>query len=151
MIFIVDIGKQHEDWVLVGIERYGKRLRPPFDANWVLLPHSSFEADRARQEESERIRKQVDDSSFVILLDERGKRIGTPALGVLLERQFTASRRVTFIIGGAYGVSDELRGQAGMVLSLSDMVFPHQLVRLILTEQLYRVQEIIRGGKYHHS
>ena len=61
------------------------------------------------------------------------------------------SQSIVFIIGGAYGVTDDVRRRANLVWSLSKLVFPHQLVRLILAEQLYRAQEIVRGGKYHHE
>ena len=61
------------------------------------------------------------------------------------------SQNIVFIIGGAYGVTDNVRRRANLVWSLSKLVFPHQLVRLILAEQLYRAQEIVRGGKYHHE
>lgn len=115
-----------------------------------LLPHSSFAGDRARQEESERIRSRLPDQAYVVLLDERGRQLTSPQFTATLERQFVASRPVVIIIGGAYGVDMVLHERADMVWSLSDLVFPHQLVRLILIEQLYRAQEITRGGSYHH-
>lgn len=147
---IVIVGKKHESWVLEGIERYEKRLRQPFDVKWILLPHSSFEDDRARQEESERIESRLKSSDFVILLDERGKNIDSPALATLLGEQLDRSVTVTLIIGGAFGVTEALYHRANVVWSLSKLVFPHQLVRLIVMEQLYRTQTIRQGGKYHH-
>lgn len=151
MITILAVGKKHEDWVRSGIERYEKRLRPPYDVSWALIPHSALQADSARQEESDRIRRRLPDDSFVILLDERGRRRTSPAFLELLQEPLARSRKVTIIIGGAYGVDDALHDRADMVVSLSDMVFPHQLVRLILIEQLYRAQSIAAGGKYHHE
>jgi len=151
MITVVAIGKKHEDWVYPGIERYEKRLRAPYDVRWVLLPHSSLEGDRARQEESERILSRVDPDDFVVLLDETGKMLDSPQLASLLEESFAHSRRITFVIGGAYGVDDTVKHRAGLVWSLSDLVFPHQLVRLLLVEQIYRVEQITRGTGYHHS
>jgi 23S rRNA (pseudouridine1915-N3)-methyltransferase len=149
-IKILTIGKKHESWVSEGIERYQKRLRVPFSVEWVLLPHSSLEGDRARLEESERILSRLTAYDYVILLDERGKALDSPALASLLGDQLDASHTVVFIIGGAYGVDESVRHRAQYVWSLSPLVFPHQLVRLILTEQLYRAQEISRGGAYHH-
>lgn len=148
---ILAIGKKHEAWVLDGIERYQKRLKRPFDAEWVLLPHSNFETDRARQEESERLLARLDSRAFVILLDERGNNITSPQLSHLLTTTFEAARPVTFIIGGAYGVDHTIQERADFTWSLSGLVFPHQLVRLMLTEQLYRAQEIVAGNPYHHS
>ena len=148
---IFAIGKKHEVWVAEGIERYEKRLRAPWNAEWILLPHSSFEADRARQEESERILSRLKDDDFVILLDERGKNVDSPALSRLIHGELSRSRLVVVIIGGAYGVDERIHQRANFVWSLSHLVFPHQLVRLILAEQLYRAQEIARGGGYHHG
>lgn len=147
---VLAVGKKHEKWVVDGIDRYEKRLRKPFDATWQLLPHSAREGDAARAEESERILAKVDRSAFLVLLDERGKNVDSPALAATLQGAFDAGHPVVVAIGGAYGVSDEVRGRADFVWSLSKLVFPHQLVRLILAEQLYRAQEIAGGRPYHH-
>ena len=151
MIRIVAVGKRHEAWVEVGIERYEKRLKKPYDVEWVFLPHSQFETDRARQEESERILARLRDDDVVILLDERGKNIDSPALSSLIEEEISRGKRIVVIIGGAYGVDETIHRRANFIWSLSKLVFPHQLVRLILIEQLYRAQEIARGGGYHHE
>lgn len=150
MIQIVAISKKHEDWIRGGLELYEKRLRKPFDVKWVLLPHSRSEGPEARKNESEAILSRINVSDNLILLDEEGVNIDSPALSQMLEASFTASKQVVVVIGGAYGVSDELKARADFVWSLSKLVFPHQLVRLILVEQLYRAQEIARGGSYHH-
>jgi 23S rRNA (pseudouridine1915-N3)-methyltransferase len=151
MITILAVGKAHEDWIQAGLQRYQKRLRAPFNIEWVLLPHSAREGDSARQEESGRILKRLDYESYVVLLDERGTSFSSLGFSELLESQLSQSRPITIIIGGAYGVNDELHRRSSVVISLSDMVLPHQLVRLVLIEQLYRAQEIRNGGKYHHS
>ena len=151
MITIIAIGKKHEDWIQQGLVRYEKRLRRPFDVRWVLLPHSSLTGQEARQEESERIEKQLRSDEYVVLLDEAGKILSSPALSSLLDDTFSHSSHVTIIIGGAYGVNDGLRQNADLVWSLSQLVFPHQLVRLILIEQLYRAQAIAEGRAYHHD
>lgn len=148
---VIAVGKKHESWVTEGIERYEKRLKRPFIAEWVLLPHSAREGIIARQDESQRILSRLSDGEFVILLDERGKLLDSPALSQALLRPLEQSRAVTMIIGGAYGVDDSVHRRADLVWSLSPLVFPHQLVRLILAEQLYRAQEIAAGNPYHHS
>lgn len=147
---ILAIGKKHESWVADGITRYEKRLRKPFDVTWQLLSHSSREGDAARAEESERILAKVDRDAYLVLLDERGRNVDSPALAASLRGAFDAGRSVTVVIGGAYGVDDRVRQRADFVWSLSKLVFPHQLVRLILAEQLYRAQEIAAGRPYHH-
>jgi len=150
-LHIITVGKKHESWVSEGIERYQKRLKTPFNLEWVLLPHSSLEGLSARQEESGRILSRLDAYDFVVLLDERGKLVDSPAVSKLLEERLNSSQKIALVIGGAYGVTDEIRQKAGFIWSFSPLVFPHQLVRLMLVEQVYRAQEIARGGSYHHD
>jgi len=150
-LHIVTVGKKHESWVAEGIERYQKRLKAPFLVEWVLLAHSSFEGVKARQDESERLSLRLDAYDYVILLDERGKSLDSPRFSEVVREQLDQSRKVAIVIGGAYGVTDELREKADLVWSLSPLVFPHQLVRLILIEQVYRAQQISLGGSYHHE
>lgn len=148
---IIAIGKKHEPWVADGIDRYHKRLKRPYDVTWDYLPHSAREGLAARQEESERLLGRLGSDEFVVLLDERGKNIDSPALSTLLQQRFDRSQPVTLLIGGAYGVDDRVHARADFIWSLSLLVFPHQLVRLLLIEQLYRAQEIAAGHPYHHS
>ena len=151
MLKIFTIGKKHESWITPGLDRYEKRLTKPWNLEWGLLPHSSLEGVRARQEESERLFARLGSDDFVILLDERGKNLSSPALSETIAAQLDHSRQVMFIIGGAYGVDEKLTERANLIWSLSNLVFPHQLVRLILAEQLYRAQEIAAGRPYHHE
>jgi len=150
-IHIVAIGKKHEDWVVEGISRYQKRLKAPFLVEWVLLPHSSSDGLSARQEESERLLSRLTSYDFIVLLDERGVMMNSNELSGLLVERLDRSEKIAIVIGGAFGVTDELRNRARLVWSLSPLVFPHQLVRLMVTEQIYRSQEIDRGGNYHHE
>lgn len=150
-IRILAVGKKHESWVQDGIERYQKRLKRPFAVEWVLLPHSAREAVEARQEESRRILSRIRPDDFVVLLDERGRILDSPTLSSTLLAPLEHSQQVVIIIGGAYGIDDSVHERADVVWSLSKLVFPHQLVRLILAEQLYRAQEIAAGNPYHHE
>lgn len=151
MIKVIAIGKKHESWVAEGIERYQKRLKPPFDIEWVLLPHSTLNGTQARENESQAIMAKLSQSDYVILLDERGGMYSSPALAQKLNNLFSNSQNVVLVIGGAYGVDGTLMERANLKWSLSQLVFPHQLVRLIMAEQIYRAQEISSGGPYHHS
>lgn len=151
MIKVIAIGKKHEIWVAEGIERYQKRLKPPFDIEWVLLPHSTLNGTQARENESQAIMAKLSQSDYVILLDERGGMYDSPALAQKLNNLFSNSQNVVLVIGGAYGVDGTLMERANLKWSLSPLVFPHQLVRLIMAEQIYRAQEISSGGPYHHS
>lgn len=149
-ITVIAVGKKHESWVDEGIQRYSKRLRRPFDMSFTLLPHSSRDETAAREEESQKILRTLKPADHVILLDERGRNLSSPELSSLLDQQFLHGGRVVLVIGGAYGVNQELSKRANLIWSLSKLVFPHQLVRLILAEQLYRAQEISAGRPYHH-
>lgn len=150
-IRILAIGKRHEAWVSGGIERYEKRLQRPFITEWVLLPHSAREVMAARQDESERLLARLKDDDFVLLLDERGKLLDSPSFSHVLRAPIEAAKNVTIVIGGAYGVDQRVHERADFTWALSPLVFPHQLVRLILAEQLYRAQEIAAGRPYHHE
>lgn len=150
-IRIIAIGKKHESWVVEGIERYQKRLRWPFDIQWYILPHSPHSDVMARQEESQRILSALKVNDYAILMDEHGKSIHSLELSALLLSKLELSRQIVIIIGGAYGVDESIIKRVDSIWSLSKLVFPHQLVRLILTEQLYRAQEIANGKPYHHD
>jgi 23S rRNA (pseudouridine1915-N3)-methyltransferase len=148
---IISIGKKHEGWVAEGIERYQKRLKAPFLTEWELIAPSGYDDLKARQDESGRILTRLAAYDFVILLDERGHEFDSPHLSTLLAEHLHHSRKVALVIGGAYGVDDTIRQKANLVWSLSPLVFPHQLVRLMLIEHLYRAQEIAVGHPYHHA
>lgn len=147
---IICVGKKHDHWIIDGISRYERRLRAPFKLDWQFVPYSSFSGDRARRDESTELLKRIAPQDYVILLDETGKNIDSPSLSHKLE-QLTIQSQIVFIIGGAYGVDERIKQRANFIWSLSGLVFPHMLVRLILIEQIYRAQEISKGGPYHHQ
>ncbi len=151
MIKIIAIGKKHEDWVSTGIERYQKRLKKPFDVSWVFLAHSAQSGLVARENESEAILSKLKHDDYVILLDERGQNVDSMELSSKVTFKLNQSAKVVVLIGGAYGVDERVYSRADFVWSLSKLVFPHQLVRLILAEQIYRTQEISLGNPYHHE
>lgn len=150
-IRILAIGKKHESWVHDGIARYQQRLKGPFTVDWHLLSHSSREGDEARKEESGRLLDKINPEDYVILLDERGINLDSPSLSSYLLSPLQRSQTVVIIIGGAYGVDESVHKRANLIWSLSKLVFPHQLVRLILAEQIYRAQAIASGTPYHHE
>lgn len=150
-IRIITVGKRHEAWVADGIDRFAKRLKKPYDLAFKLVPHTTAGEQRSRDEESAAIMKQLRPTDHVMLLDERGKNFSSPQLAGQLQQLFDTSHSVALVIGGAYGVNDQLRARADTVWSLSNLVFPHQLVRLMVAEQIYRAQEISAGRPYHHQ
>lgn len=150
MIRIVAVGKRHDADLQAAIEGYQKRLKPPYEVEWQLLPHSPAEGERARDEESGRLLAKLEPPDYVLLLDERGRLLDNTGLAERLAVALEASRRVVIIIGGAYGVDEALRRRADVIWSLSPLILPHQLVRLVLIEQLYRTQALSQGHPYHH-
>lgn len=150
-IRILAVGKRHEAWVAEGIARFTKRLKKPFDVDFRFVHHATAGEQRSREEESAAIEKQLKPADHVILLDERGKNFTSPKLAGHVQQLFDTGRHPVLIIGGAYGVNDRLRARANTVWSLSNLVFPHQLVRLMVIEQVYRAQEISAGRPYHHQ
>jgi 23S rRNA (pseudouridine1915-N3)-methyltransferase len=151
MITLLTVGKKHDALLVDAIQRYQQRLRAPWNVKWEVLPHSSMNALKAVQEESRRILKRIQPSDYVILLDENGLPVDSPAMSRVLKQQLASSRHVSIVIGGAYGVSSALKERANSSWSLSPLVFPHQLVRLIIIEQLYRAQSIANHTPYHHD
>lgn len=144
-IFIISPGKAHDDTVASGIAEYQKRLRK-FDIDW------SFPSASDKGTEGASILKLIKDSDYVVLLDEHGKDIDTPGFAKLVDTHLQqGTKRLVFVIGGAFGASDEVKARANTASKLSSLVFPHMLVRLILVEQLYRASSILDGGKYHHA
>jgi len=144
-ILIISPGKKPDATVAEGIAEFQKRLEKRFDIEWAYPPASTKEA------EGEAMLKLIKEGDQVVLLDERGKDIDTPGFSKLLDRNMQeGTKRLVFVIGGAFGVNKEVTERANAVLKLSLLVFPHMLVRLILIEQLYRAISILDGGKYHH-
>lgn len=131
---------------------FAGRLRHYCDLKWILLRPSVQVGPAGAQDESQRLIKHLNNDDTVILLDERGKSISSTWLAESIEyRQNHSVKRLVLIIGGAYGVSPAMRSRADECISLGSLVLPHQLVRLILAEQLYRAFTIINNEPYHHS
>ena len=151
MITIIAVGKRHEPWLVDGIARYEQRMIHAWQLQWKLLPASQRSSDAARREESQQILRALSPQAYVVLLDERGTMIDSPALSRSLHQPMAQGKSLVLIIGGAYGVTEAVMERANLVWSLSRLVFPHQLVRLILAEQLYRAQQIAAGHPYHHQ
>ena len=151
MITIIAVGKRHEPWLVDGIARYEQRMIHAWQLQWKLLPASQCSSDAARREESQQILRALSPQAYVVLLDERGTMLDSPALSRSLHQPMAQGKSLVLIIGGAYGVTEAVMERANLVWSLSRLVFPHQLVRLILAEQLYRAQQIAAGHPYHHQ
>jgi len=141
---IIWAGKTKEKYAAEGVEKYLRLLRPLAGVEVVEVGEqkSGPEAERLRKE-GEKILRQTE--SYV-LLDERGREMSSVELAEALRDR----PRTDFVVGGPYGVSDEVRRAASETLSLSRMTLAHEMARLLLLEQLYRAATILKGGGYHH-
>ena len=150
------VGKPHESHVKEGVELFTKRISHYYPVEWNIIPMPKNSAMLSemylKQKEGETILGFLRKEDYLILLDERGKLIGSEELSkFILTRANESVRNLVFLIGGAYGVSEAVMKRANYKWSLSPLVFPHQLVRLVLAEQVYRACTITRNEKYHHS
>lgn len=146
------VGRSERGFVADGVAHYVQRLERGLKVDTVVLPEAGKgEAAYQRKVESERILAALKPGEKVVVLDERGKTMTSPQFAAQLGSwRDQGVRDVVFVIGGAYGMSEEVRERADLVLSLSAMTFPHQLVRVLFAEQLYRAMAILQGSPYHH-
>ena len=149
------VGKAHEAYTKQGIEDFTKRISKYYPVEWKVLAPAKQTINTTETEvkknEAATILQVLQKDDFLVLLDERGKQISSPQLAAFIEQRGNEStRQLIFLIGGAFGVEETVMQRANYTWSLSPLVFPHQLVRLILTEQVYRACTIIRNEKYHH-
>lgn len=150
------IGKANEAYVKQGVEDFTKRISNYFKVEWNIIPVPKnagmlSEMD-LKKRESDLVLQWLDKDDYLVVLDERGKQINSEALADFLQaRANESTKKLVFLIGGAFGVADSVLKRANYKWSLSQLVFPHQLVRLILAEQVYRACTILKNEKYHHK
>ena len=149
------VGKTQDKHFLVGIHDYQERIGHymPFEIKIIPEIKNTKNLTTAQQKvrEGELILKELQSSDTVVLMDERGKELRSTEFARWLQGKQNISRRLVFVIGGPYGFSSDVYARAGEQLCLSKMTFSHQMVRLIMVEQLYRACTIIKGEPYHHE
>ncbi len=150
------VGKNHEPYVKEGIELFTKRISNYYPVEWNIIPMpknaASLGETDLKKKEGEIITGLLQKEDYLVLLEETGKMLGSEDLANFIQQRANEStKNIVFLIGGAYGVSEDVKKRANHTWSLSKLVFPHQLVRLILAEQVYRACSINRNEKYHHS
>lgn len=155
-ITLLTVGKTDRDWVRQGLDIYLSRLKHYIPFSLTEIPElknvSAFTKEQIKIKEGSLILKNIRPNDEVILLDERGKMFTSIEFASLIkDRMDYASRDIVFVIGGAYGFSEEVYSRANSKISLSKMTFSHQMVRTIFVEQLYRAFTIIKGEPYHHE
>jgi 23S rRNA (pseudouridine1915-N3)-methyltransferase len=150
-ITLLATGKATDNYIVEGVNIYAARIK--HYCKFVLVEIEAGKGDdtRIRKKEAETILKRVGEKDYLILLDENGRKMSSVVFsGQLRHHQNIATKNIVFVIGGAYGFSEEVYKRADMKMALSEMTFPHQLVRVIFLEQLYRAMTILKGEKYHH-
>ncbi|MDI9319866.1 MAG: 23S rRNA (pseudouridine(1915)-N(3))-methyltransferase RlmH [Phycisphaerales bacterium] len=154
-IEIWSLGKANESFIESGVQYYFGKTKPwnPIELVLIQVPKKSQTTDvvRTKQLEEELILKKLQAHHYLLLLDERGKKLDS----IQWSEQFQSlmnqgTKTLVILIGGAFGVSDAVKAKAKQVWSLSPLVFPHQMVRLIVAEQVYRSFSILNNSPYHH-
>jgi 23S rRNA (pseudouridine1915-N3)-methyltransferase len=155
-IAMLQTGKTTDRNVAAIADLYSSRINKYIAFETITIPElknaGSLTVQEQKLKEGKRIIQALGNDDWVILLDEKGKEFRTIEFTDYLGKAFIMSgKRIVFVIGGPWGFSDDIRQRADFMISLSKMTFPHQLVRLLFLEQLYRVFTIIRGEPYHHE
>jgi len=155
-IQLLSIGKDHEPYVKPGVEDFTRRISRYYPVEWSLIPTAKNAATLTqpdlKKKEAEIILGILSKDDFLVALDERGKQMTSEGLAAFIQtRANDSTKKLVFLIGGVYGLDESILKRADFRWSLSQLTLPHQLVRLLLAEQLYRACTILRNEKYHHA
>ena len=149
-------GKIKNSYLIEGIRDYSKRIQNYVPLDMVEIPElkntKNLPPEKVKEGEGKLILQHFSEGDFVVLLDERGRELTSREFADFMQiRMLSSLKKIFFVVGGAWGFSNEVYGRADFKLSLSRMTFPHQLVRLIFLEQLYRSLSILKGEPYHND
>lgn len=155
-IFFWTVGKMHESMVKEGVDLFTKRISHYYSIEWKVFSSAknaaSLTGEEIKKTEAIPILNAIQKDDVLIALDENGKQWTSPELAsFIVQKANESTKNLIFLIGGAYGLHENILKKCNYKWSLSRLVFPHQLVRLILAEQVYRACTINRNEKYHHS
>ena len=155
-ISLLTIGKTEEKYLKEGIEKYLKRLKHYVSFQVIELPElkntKNLSEDQQKDKEAELVFKNISNTDYLILLDEKGQELSSLQFSGFLNKKMLGSvQHVVFIIGGPYGFNEKVYSRANDKISLSRMTFSHQMIRLFFVEQLYRAFTILKGEPYHHE
>tara|TARA_Y100000746_G_C15197583_1_gene324022 strand:+ start:79 stop:543 length:465 start_codon:yes stop_codon:yes gene_type:complete len=149
---VISISRKPSDWEKQALHFYSKQLPNQFQVSYVeVKPFSSksLDQDSILEAEGLEILKYVDQDALVILWDRNGQKINSLGFASLLQDQIDEGKNINFIIGGAHGASENLFKNSQLVLSASELTFPHRLFKIFLMEQIYRASTIHRNHPYH--
>jgi 23S rRNA (pseudouridine1915-N3)-methyltransferase len=155
-IALLQTGKTTDKHISEVVELYTNRIRKYSAFDIITLPElknaANMPVSEQKIKEGRKILQTIQSDDYIVLLDERGKELRTVDFSVWMEKLFMLpKKRLVFIIGGPWGFSEDVYSRAEFRISLSKMTYPHQLVRLLFLEQLYRAFTIIKGEPYHHE
>lgn len=155
-INVVYIGKTGKTFLVEGEKEYLNRLKHYCKVDVTELADlknaKKLSKEQIKTEEGKLLLQQLNSGDQVYLLDERGKKYSSVQFSNFIQKRFNqGGKKLVFLIGGAYGFSDEVYARAQGKISISNMTFSHQMIRMIFLEQLYRAMTILRGEPYHHD
>ena len=157
-IRIIQVGKTKDSYMREGIEEFIKRLNPYVKLEIVTLKEEmaskAFTKEHCKEMEGNEILKVLerdDEVGMIVALDEHGKEFTSMEFSKFLGKFFDQGQRINFIIGGPYGLAENVRKKANLLCAFSKMTFTHQMIRLFLLEQIYRGVSIIKGKEYHNE
>jgi len=153
-INIISVGKIREKYIKLGIDEFSKRLIPYSSVKITEIPAEDMKTDcvaeKVLQREGEKILGKIRENTYVVVLDVAGKKLSSEKFARELDGISTKGiNQVAFVIGSSEGLANEVKSRADLLISFSDMTFPHQLMRLILLEQIYRAFKILKNEPYH--
>ncbi|MGC6428445.1 MAG: 23S rRNA (pseudouridine(1915)-N(3))-methyltransferase RlmH [Flavobacteriales bacterium] len=154
-IELIIVGKTDSSWIQDGFNVYKKRLSHYISFNTVLIPNlknrKNLSIQQQKDLEGKLILKYIQPTNFVVLLDEKGKSLSSIDFSNFLQQKMNiGTKKLVFVIGGAYGFSKEIYDVSNQLFSLSKMTFSHQMIRPFFVEQLYRAFTILNNEPYHH-
>jgi len=155
-ILLIQIEKTTDLYLVEGIKIYADRLKNyvSFSTETLVMPKSVRQkpVDEQKRAEAQEIQKLLEPSDYLVCMDEHGKQYTSVGFSEFLnKRMVSGCKRLVFLIGGPYGIDSSVLTKSSTVLSLSEMTFSHQMVRLFFNEQLYRAFSILKNEKYHHE
>ena len=150
MIKIITVGQVKEKYLKDGIEEYLKRIRKFTNIELIEVKDEGLvEIEKANDIEGERIKKHINPKDYIITLEIDGKMLTSEEFSTKIDKTLIDNSNIVFIIGGSYGISENIKNISNFKLSFSKFTFPHQLFRLILLEQIYRAYKIMNNESYH--
>lgn len=150
------IGKGNETYIQEGVAEFTRRIGRYFPAEWIIIPPPKnagiLPEIQLKKKEGETILQWLKADDYLVVLDEKGKEMSSEGLAAFIQQRTNERvKNLVFLIGGAYGLDGSVLARAHFQWSLSALTFPHQLVRLMLSEQIYRACTILQNEKYHHK